>query len=274
MSLKAIQHAFFDTVYGNDSSSLQVLIKSKPDFTARMRAFVYYNNTHEALKETLSNTYPVCEVLVGKAYFAQLAAHHVKQAASATGNLDLYGETFCQTLTDLVASREELQPLSYLPAVAQLEWLLHRAYYAKDRDAFDFNALAALSMEQQASLCFMLADDIHLMNTSFAALAIWRAHQDKGGKNAIKSTLDSMSSIKSMYSMPFFIVIKRDHFFPDAVLVDENVYELLTAIRSGKTIVELTAQAEDASSLLNDLIAKQWVTSFYSVTPAIPPKPQ
>jgi hypothetical protein len=39
-----------------------------------------------------------------------------------------------------------------------------------------FIALAALSAEQQASLCFMLADDIHLMDTPFAALAIWRAH--------------------------------------------------------------------------------------------------
>ena len=273
MSLKAIQQAFFDTVYGNDSSSLQALIKSKPDFTARMRAFVYYNNTHESLKETLSNTYPVCEVLVGKGYFAQLAAHHVKQAASATRNLDLYGETFSRTLTDLVASREELQSLSYLPAVAQLEWLLHRAYYAKDRDTFDFNALAALSMAQQASLCFTLADDIHLMETPFAALAIWRAHQDKGGKSTIESRL-STNSIHSMDSVPFFIVIKRDHFFPDAVLVDENVYGVLTAIQSGKTIVELTALAEDASSILNDLIAKQWVTSFYNVTPEIPPKPQ
>ncbi len=257
MSLKAIQQAFFDTVYGNDSSSLQALIKSKPDFTARMRTFVYCNNTHESLKETLSNTYPVCEVLVGKGYFAQLAAHHVKQAASATRNLDLYGETFSQTLTDLVASREELQSLSYLPTVAQLEWLLHRAYYAKDRDIFDFNALAALSMEQQASLCFTLADDIHLMDTSLAALAIWRAHQDNGDKKGIECSLEHVSS------KHFFIVIKRDHFLPDAVLVDENIYVLLTAIQAGKTIVELTELAEDVSSMLNDLIAKQWITSFY-----------
>jgi hypothetical protein len=257
MSLKTIQQAFFDTVYDNDSTALQMLIKSKPTFTASMRAYVYCNNTHESLKETLSNTYPVCEALVGKAYFAQLAAHHVKHVASITRNLNLYGETFSQTLTDLVASREELQTLCYLPAVAQLEWLLHRAYYAKDRNAFDFNALAALSLKQQASLCFTLADDIHLMATSLAALAIWRAHQDSDDKKGIECSLEHVSP------KHFFIVIKRDHFLPDAVLVDENIYVLLTAIEAGKTIVELTELAKDASSMLNDLIAKQWIASFY-----------
>jgi len=264
MSLKAIQQAFFDTVYGGNSTPLQALIKSQPNFTASKRAYVYYHNTYESLKEVLRNTYPVCEALVGKAYFTQLAAHYVKQTASTAGNLDLYGATFSQTLSSLVANREELQTLRYLPAVAQLEWLLHRAYYAKDRRVFDFNALSALSVEQQASLCFTLADDIQLMETSFAALAIWRAHQNNGDEDVVEC----------VPATHFFMVIKRDHFLPDAVLVDEHVYELLTAIQAGKTIVALTEQAEDASSMLNELIAKQWITSFYSVTPAIPPKPQ
>ena len=264
MSLKSIQQAFFENIYANDSMPLQALINGQPDFTAGMRAHIYFNNTHESLKETLSNTFPVCEALVGNAYFAQLATHHVTQAASVRRNLDLYGETFPQTLADLVASREELKSLGYLPAVAQLEWLLHRAYYAKNRQAFDFNALAVLSVEQQASLCFTLADDIYLMNSSFAVLAIWQAHQNKHMlENKNNSFNGKVEHVSIMPNSPFFMVIQRERFSPKAILVDEEVYQLLSAIQAGKTIVELTALSEDASVLLSELIVKQWIASFY-----------
>lgn len=253
MSIQTIQQAFFDNVYGNDATTLQTLIQSQPHFTANQRTAVYYTNTHESLKETLSNTYPVCEALVGKDYFAQLATHHVKQKASKARNLNLYGEDFTDTLAALVITHKELRHLDYLPAVAELEWLLHRTYYAKNRTAFDFTALVKLTTEQQHALCFTLADDIQLMDTPFAALAIWQAHQDK----------TFSFDIQNVQHAPSFIVIQRKRFSPDAVLVDKNTYALLTAIQAGKTISEFTALIDDAANLLSKLIKKQWIAAFY-----------
>ncbi len=257
MSLKGIQSAYYDALYGGNSSSLETMIygpeSCTSSFTTKKRVNIYQNNTFEALKETLRSTFPVCKALVGDKYFSQLATAHVHREFLKTPNLDDYGETFAQTLHDLISSHHELHALPYLSDVATLEWLLHHSYYAKDRQIFDFHAFSVLNGEEQNNVSFKLADDICLMNSQYPVYDIWLSHQTQKN-NLIKLAFNEQKQ--------YFIAISRTRFYPKAMLLKESDYRLLMAIKKGKSVVKFAHLLEYSTMDLAGLIEKGWVDAF------------
>lgn len=249
MRLEDIQQAYAKAIYANDSSALEAIIHENPAFCAEKRIGIYQNNTLGALKTTLSNTYPICESLVGKDYFGQLANHQVKQHPSTNRNLDIYGTDFPATLATLIEQRAELAELAYLTDVAQLEWQLQQSYFASDRQSFDLEAFAALTPEAQTQVTFTLADDVSLIDSPYPIYDIWHSHQQK--------TSPEISHTEHNY-----LLIQRAKWKVTAELIDGTYYDLLRAIAESKTLLELTVFLQDSPVDLATLIQQKMISGF------------
>ncbi|KIA80199.1 hypothetical protein QR66_11570 [Chromobacterium piscinae] len=137
---------------------------------------VYRNNYRVGLIDTLAHSHPVCRELVGEEFFTALAREYVKNHASASGNLHVYGSGFA----DFIAGFEHCRELPYLADVARLEWAIHRSYYARDAVALEVAALGAVPQAQWGQLIFTPLPDVALCQARSPAVSIWRAHQDDG----------------------------------------------------------------------------------------------
>ena len=67
--------------------------------------------------------------------------------------------------------------MPYLPDVARLEWLAHRAYYAEDATGFDVVQLASVPAERHAELVFTAHGACALLASDYPLAAIWEAHR-------------------------------------------------------------------------------------------------
>jgi hypothetical protein len=134
---------------------------------------VYRNNYRGNLHDTLASAYPVIRQLVGEAFFRLLARHYIEQHPSRSGNLHRYGGGMAEFLTHFGNTRH----LPYLPDMARLEWVYHRAYFADDVPAFDFERLASVAPDSYANLRWHLHPGCALLAAAFPVAAIWQAHQ-------------------------------------------------------------------------------------------------
>ena len=130
------------------------------------RMALYRNNVLGNWRGALESTYPVTRRIVGEAFFSALAHAYARAHPSASGDLNAFGAE----LAAFVASFEHAQDLPYLPDVARLEWLVHRAYYAADARAFD----PGRALEAR------LAPASALLESQWPLAAIWQAHQPGG----------------------------------------------------------------------------------------------
>lgn len=249
MRLEDIQHAYAQAIYANDSTPLEAMIHESPEFTTGQRVGVYQNNTIGALKTTLSNTFPICETLVGKDYFGQLAQYHVKLTPSTDRNLDEYGANFPTTLSALTVQRPELTEVAYLADMAQLEWQCHQSYFANDRQNFDLEAFAALAPEAQTQVRFTLADDVSLIDSPYPIYDIWHSHQQNTSPDITHTDHNHL-------------LIQRPQWKVTTALIDGNHYALLKAISDSKTLLQLTAFLEDSPVDLATLIQQKMITEF------------
>jgi hypothetical protein len=119
----------------------------------------------------LGGAYPVVRKIVGEPFFDALAFAYAQAYPSTCGDLNRYGALLAQ----FVASFPQTLDLPYLPDVARMEWLVHRAYYAADPPAFDASALAGTD---PARWKLRLAAPCALMASAWPVASIWAAHQD------------------------------------------------------------------------------------------------
>lgn len=134
----------------------------------------YRANVEGNLAAALAGAYPLVRKIVGEGFFAQLCRAYGARHPSASGDLNRYGGGFARFLSDY----QEVADLPYLPDVARMEWLAHRAYYARDADEFDPRALAAVPAERYALLRPRLAPACALLSSAWPLGRIWAVHQD------------------------------------------------------------------------------------------------
>jgi hypothetical protein len=128
---------------------------------------VYRGNVFGNWAQALESAYPIVRKIVGEEFFRGLAREYARLFPSASGDLNEYGAQ----LAEFVASFPHTQDLPYLPDVARMEWLAHRAYYAEDPAPFDLHRLTESSRFRLTPPCALLASEWPLGR-------IWTVHQD------------------------------------------------------------------------------------------------
>ena len=101
------------------------------------RLAVYRGNVYANCTKALASAFPVVRKIVGEEFFEALAREFVHRHPSRSGDLNRYGDVFA----DFLAVFPHTADLPYLPDVARMEWLVHRAHFAEDPPALDLSFL-------------------------------------------------------------------------------------------------------------------------------------
>lgn len=139
------------------------------------RFAVYRNNVQGSLINALADAYPVVRQLVGDEFFRAMAAVHVQTSAPHSPVMSGYGAD----LADFIESFEPASSLPYLADVARLERLRTVAYHAADAHSLGHEQIAAAMADPQSldGLCVTFHPSVRLLDSAFAIVAIWVAHQ-------------------------------------------------------------------------------------------------
>ena len=149
---------------------------SDPAIAATMpRGFaVYVGNVRGNWTKALAAAYPIVRKIVGEGFFENLAWDFALAHASISGDLNEFGAR----LPDFLAAYQETHDLPYLPDVATMEWLAHRASYAANPAPFDPAPLAGIDPADYSKMRIARAPGSALFGSQWPLMRIWTIHQD------------------------------------------------------------------------------------------------
>jgi hypothetical protein len=193
---------------------------------------VYRSNAFGNWAQALAGAYPIVRKVVGADFFEGLAREYARAYPSASGDLNEYGAG----LAEFVAAFPHTQDLPYLPDVARMEWLAHRAYYAADATPFD---LTRISNSNPESLRPRLAPGCALLASDWPLARIWTVHQ-----HDYEGAIDV-----DLGAGPDRILAHRPRWRAQVRSLAPGDYRFLDMARQGKTLGEAleTAVAEDSA---------------------------
>lgn len=141
------------------------------------RFAVYRNNVQASLINALADSYPVVQQLVGEEFFRAMAAIFIRSQPPQSPLMSRYGETFA----DFIARFEPIAGVPYVADVARLEYLRVLAYHAADAQPIRPEHVSAALANPQTlgGLTFGLHPSLNLLDSGFAVVAIWAAHQQE-----------------------------------------------------------------------------------------------
>jgi len=145
-----------------------------PDGKVSVKRFnVYRNNVIVSLIESLADTYPAIQKLLGEEYFAALARAYVDAEPPTSPILMKYG-------AGLAGFVERFPPLAgypYLESVARLEWAWLTAYHAKDDPVMAGETLAQIPEADVGSVVFVPHAAARLVRSNWPVLSLALANR-------------------------------------------------------------------------------------------------
>lgn len=143
-----------------------------------IRFAVYRNNVHSALINALATAYPVTAQLVGDEFFRGMSRVYAQASPPSSPLMSEYGSTFA----DFIEGFEPAGSVPYLADVARLERLRVCAYHAADTPTLDQQSvLQHLQAQVQLGASRVrLHPSIATLNSAYAVVAVWAAHQAQG----------------------------------------------------------------------------------------------
>lgn len=137
--------------------------------------------------------------------------------------------------------------LPYLPALARLEWAVHRAHGAADAPVCDGEALAGVVPARQPAIRFAWAAGTALVAAAFPIVRIWQLHQpDRDGDFEVD------------WSVQECALVARDGFRVTVSAITAADAVFIAGGLAGVPLGRCTEQAlaADASFGLGDLLAR------------------
>lgn len=169
---QAFAAALFDAARDEDALALA------KGAHAKARLAIYRGNLAANWDKSLAAAYPVVRQMVGEEFFFGLARAYGKAFPSQDPDLNQFGHAFARFL----GTFEPAAGYPYLPALAELEWAVHRAYYAPDAPRLGADELGRCAPEALDGARFTLHPAVSLHASEWASAQLWLAHQDEGGQ--------------------------------------------------------------------------------------------
>lgn len=224
------------------------------------RFAVYRNNVMVSLIDALAQTYPVVQALVGETFFRAMAAVYARAHPPRSPVMAWYGQTFAE----FVASFLPASTVPYLSDVARLEWAQVQAYHAADLPplALDVLQTALQDPQQLAQLGWTLHPSVQVIDSAFAVLSIWLAHQPL----AHEASVDNPDLAQS-------VLVLRDGLNVHALALSPGVGRFIVELQRGQPLLQAAQTASeqhpefDLPQALSLLLQWQLVTAMNSGEP-------
>lgn len=250
MSLLDLQRRFVASMTLSTCDPLllaKMRVLKAPSLYTRVKC--YRNNLHYGLIKALAKTYPVICRLVGQSFFEAVALKYVIQEIPTSYSLNDYGENFDEFLSIF----PPIASLPYLPEVARLEWQIHRVLIGPENSKFDFKSFAAVQVEKQSELCFYLAENAVLFESTFPVDKIWAIHQeDPNDEETVDLSLGGSR-----------LLILRDNYDLRLDKLSEIEWQCLKAMKTGVSLPRLRTLipewAPEFDDLMPNLVAKGYI---------------
>lgn len=215
-------------------------------FNLKKRLAAYDGNYHLSLQSWLKKTYIQVFQLVGEDYFSKLAHDFSDQQPLSNNNLHEYGRGFPR----FIATQSVMQDLPYLADVAEVDWHISQAYYAKNKSSFDVAAFSQLCETEQQSVTFILTDDLHIMSSNFPIYDIWRLN------------CGDISQVNILSVGQQIVTIYRKSYQAQVELTSYLEQQLYDSINSHYTFSELLEIDSNFSQLISQWIQAAWIVDF------------
>lgn len=139
------------------------------------RFAVHRNNVAASLVESLADTFPATQELVGDAFFRAMAVLFVRKEPPRSSVLAHYGASFPSFIEHFPPAAS----LPYLGDVARLEMLRITALHARDADELPVSSLASAmaDIDVLPELRILFNPSIGLLRSRYAVASLWAAHQ-------------------------------------------------------------------------------------------------
>jgi hypothetical protein len=217
-----------------------------------IRFAVYRNNVMVSLIDALADTYPVVQTLVGEEFFRAMARVFAQNNPPRTAVMAYYGRNFAE----FVATFPPAASVPYLADVARLEMARVMAYHAADAAVVQTEALlnALADPEQLSSLRLVLHPSVRVIDSTFAILSIWAAHQDEA------STLSVDPDIAQC------VLVHRSELDVNALELATGTGAFVSALLTGQTLFDAAQAASgldsefDLTNALTMLLRLQLIT--------------
>jgi hypothetical protein len=254
-SLSQIQRSVRDAMFeaGRDGPALRTAsqhVLPGAGMTSTEHLKIYKGAILGTLERALGNIYPVCERLLGQAFFAGMARQFAYETPSSSPDLANFGDGFYA----FIAGFEPAAALTYLPDIAKLEWHWHRAFNAGDETALDTVALAGVPESETGRIVFRLPVSAVLMASEFPIQRIWQVNQPDW-KDSQVVDLDQGGCRLIVWRQDYDVRIDE---------LDESGWRLLNGIADAATFNALAeyADAPDIDVLLPHCVRQGWVAGF------------
>lgn len=243
-SLHEMQSAFARGLFDAADAAVLAHLRGARGAEPASGLAVYRNNTFTNYRAALREAYPVILRLVGEDFFHRAADDYAHATPSASGDINLYGESFGAFLADYPGARE----LAYLPDAARLDWACHRAFGAAEVPPLDIGRLAEVPPRQLGALRFTLHPSASLLASCWPILAIWRVNQPR---------FEGAPAVDLAAGGSRLLVVRRAHDI-DLEPLDAAEYAMLAALAAGTAVGEAmdAALAADAAFELGGFLQR------------------
>ena len=229
------------------AGELTALFRGPPE-RSLARLAIYRGNVHGNYAKALACAYPIVRKIVGDEFFDAMARAHARAQPSRNSDLNRYGERLPEFLGDF----SPVADLPYLPDVARMEWLAHRAHFAAEPVAFELATIADLPRERRATLCPRLAPACALLASAWPLGRIWTIHQDDY-EDAFEVDLDAG---------PDRILVHRPRWRAQVTSLAPGDFHFLEAALRGETLGAALEAAAAADPKFDPSIAlARWINA-------------
>jgi hypothetical protein len=215
------------------------------------RFAVYRNNVQGSLSNALADSYPVVMQLVGEEFFRAMAGVFIQNHPPHSPLMSDYGSD----LADFISGFEPASSVPYLADVARLERLRTLAYHAADASPLSQEQIAAAFADQEAlsNLQIGLHPSLHVLDSAFAVVDIWAAHQHD-------NTLAGIDLNQAQQAL-----VLRNGLEVEVFAVDHGASQFIRQLKAGLSLTQAleSAEAFDLSQTLALLISRHALTHFH-----------
>ncbi|WP_432463139.1 HvfC/BufC family peptide modification chaperone [Agarivorans sp. QJM3NY_33] len=244
--LKQLQQQFSNALNHQENAIHQHLQQGQ--LTADESMQIYQNNYLLSLSEALSASYPTIQKLVGEEYFCQSAKRFILAKGHDQGDLNLFGQGF-----DLFLQQQpKLAELPYLPAVAQLDWLIEQtAGQALSSTFLSIAELQTIAPENLGSVVLHLAPQYTLLSSQYPIFDIYQMVQ-----------AEQVEAIE-LQQNDYLLLTKQANFEVAIEQISALSFEFLAHCHQQRPLEQLPEHCLfELEALLGDAIHQQRFASF------------